>query len=208
MTGAGVDLGQLFDVGLFAIDDEQRRLMETARAEFVTHGFRRTSVGDIARSAKVSRQTVYRRLGDKEDIVRTVTVNEVVTFFTAISEQVLAHDTPADRAVEAFALGVRECRTNPLMAALRQFEPDTLLSLLADQASALEPVRALIAIAIVADDMPMDAALRAADLMLRLTASLLMVPSEMVPIETDEQARRFAATYFTPLIEAAKSDQC
>jgi hypothetical protein len=52
-------------------------------------------------------------------------------------------------------------------------------------------------------DYPSDAALRAAELILRLTVSLLVAPTQYLPVETEEQAGWFASTYFVPLIDAA-----
>lgn len=203
MTPAGIEVDQLFGSALSATDAEQVRLLDAARAEFIEHGFRRTSVGDIARRAKVSRPTLYRRLGDKDEIVRQVVVREVVAFFVSISDRVLTKPTPAEKAIETFVVGIRESRRHPLVVALRQFEPETLTSFLADNVAAMEPVRAAVAVSIVADTLPLDAALRAAEMFIRVTASLLMVPSDALPVETDEQARWFARTYFPPIIEAS-----
>ncbi|WP_280357963.1 TetR/AcrR family transcriptional regulator [Nocardia otitidiscaviarum] len=203
MTPPGIDVEQLFGVGLPAGDAEQNRLLDAARAEFIAHGFRRTSVGDIARRAQVSRPTVYRRIGDKDEIVQKVVVREVVSFFLAISAEVLTKPTPAEKAVEAFVLGVRESHRHPLVAALRTFEPETLTSFLNDHMATMEPVRAAIAMAITGESLPLDAALRAADMFIRIGASLLMVPSDTLPIDTDEHARWFAQTYFPPIIAAS-----
>lgn len=52
------------------------RLLDAAREEFVAHGIARTAVGDIARRAGVSRPTLYRKCGDKEDIVAAVLVRK------------------------------------------------------------------------------------------------------------------------------------
>lgn len=202
MNHAGLGVEQLLQPGL-PTDDEQHRLLDAARAEFVEHGFRRTSVGDIARRAKVSRPTIYRRLGDKDDIVRQVVIRDVVAFFISISAQVLTKPTPEEKAIEAFVLGVRECRRHPLVAALQQFEPETLTSFLTDDVSTLEPVRAAIAMTIASETYPLDAALRAAEMFIRITASLLMLPSELLPIDTDEHARWFARTYFPPIFAAS-----
>lgn len=202
MTHVGIDIEQLFGSGL-ATDAEHSRLLDAARAEFVEHGFRRTSVGDISRRAGVSRPTVYRRLGDKDEIVRQVVVREVVSFFVAISSRVLTKTAPADRAVEAFVLGVRESRHHPLVIALQQFEPETLTSFFTDNTAPMEPIRAAIAMTIAGESLPLDGALRAAEMLVRITASLLMVPTDALPIDTDEHARWFARTYFPSIIEAS-----
>ncbi|MFF2555043.1 TetR/AcrR family transcriptional regulator [Nocardia sp. NPDC058058] len=202
MTHRGLDIEQLFGTGL-ATDAEHGRLLDAARAEFIEHGFRRTSVGDIAHRAGVSRPTIYRRLGDKDDIVRQVVVREVVSFFVSVSGRILTRTAPADRAAEAFVLGVRECRRHPLVIALRQFEPDTLTSFFTESAAPMEPIRAAIAMTIADDSLPLDSALRAAEMLVRVTASLLMVPTDVLPIDTDDRARWFARTYFPPIIEAS-----
>ncbi|OBY32380.1 TetR/AcrR family transcriptional regulator [Mycolicibacter kumamotonensis] len=202
-----MDLSQLASGVATTTDPEQRRLLYAARDEFIAHGFRRTSVGDIARRANVSRPTVYRRLGDKDEIVRAVVFTEVIEFFASISAEVLTKTMPADRAVEAFVRGIRACRTNPLVTALQQFEPDTFASLVSSEnAASMEAVRMAIASVVTGPAMPFDAALRAADLMVRVAASLLIAPSAVVPVDTDERARWFAVTYLVPLIEAAALD--
>ncbi|MEC3918399.1 TetR/AcrR family transcriptional regulator [Nocardia sp. CDC160] len=203
MTDAGMDLEHLLAVAPPTGDAEHTRLLDVARAEFIEHGFRRTSVGDIARRAKVSRPTVYRRIGEKDEIVRQVVVREVVSFFAEISGQILDQGNPTDKAVEAFVLGIRECRRHPLVAALRQYEPETLTSFLTDHSTTFEPIRVTIAAALADDTLPFESALRAAEILIRLTASLLMVPSAVLPTNTDDHARWFARTYFPAIIQAS-----
>lgn len=199
-----MDIAVLMAAAVTNSDPEHRRLLDAAREEFVTHGFRRTSVGDIARRAKVSRPTVYRRLGDKDQIVRAVTLAEVMDFLLGIRHDVLAKPSPGDRAVEAFTRGIVACHGNPLMSAILKFEPETLSSLATPENSGwMQTLRSAVASVLVGPDYPDDAALRAAELMLRITISLLVAPTEFLPVETEAQARWFANTYFVPLIEAA-----
>lgn len=202
-----MDISQLDPGVAHTTDPEQRRLLRAAREEFIAHGFRRTSVGDIANRAKVSRPTVYRRLGDKDEIVRAVVIGEVIEFFTSIMGQVLAQPTPGDRAVEAFVRGMSACRTNPLVLALQKFEPETLLSLVSgDGAKSMETVDMAIASIITGPGLSSEGARRAAEFMIRITASLLVSPSKVLPVNTDDRARWFATTYFVPLIEASSLD--
>ncbi|SUD47706.1 DNA-binding transcriptional repressor AcrR [Nocardia otitidiscaviarum] len=203
MTHMGMDVEQLFGSGLLTTDVEQGRLLDAARTEFVEHGFRRTSVGDIARRAEVSRPTIYRRLGDKDEIVRQVVIREVVSFFLTVSSRILAKSSPEEKAIEAFVLGMHEARHHPLMAALRQFEPETLSSFLSDHLATMEPIRAAVAMALTGESLPLDGALRAADMLIRVSASFLMVPSDSLPIDDDDQARHFARTYLPAIIAAS-----
>lgn len=202
-----MDLSQIASEIAPSADHEQERLLDAAREEFVAHGFRRTSVRDIAHRAKVSRPTIYRRLGDKDEIVRAVIFAEIMDFFNHASGAVLAQPTPGDRAVEAFVRGIAACQVNPLVAAVQKFEPETLASLLSGgTAESLEMIRTAVASAITGPTLPFDRALRAAELMIRVTVSLLVAPSPVLPVDTDERARWFANTYFVPLIEAARLD--
>lgn len=203
MVELGSELARLF--GAATSDDREReRLLDVAREEFIQHGFRRTAIGDIAGRAGVSRPTIYRRCGDKDDIVLAVVVRDVVQFFVGISDQVMSKPSPGERAVEAFVAGMRECRTHPLVAAIRKFEPETLTTLLSgDRDAAVTPVRTVIALALADETLPFEAAEAAAELMIRITASLLVSPTDVLPVDTDERARAFARAYFVPLITAA-----
>lgn len=188
-------------------DPEQRRLLRAAREEFVAHGFRRTAVGDIARRAKVSRPTVYRRLGDKDEIVHAVVATEIREFFDSIKAVVVAQPTAGDRAVEAFVRGMFACRTNPVVMALQKYEPETLATLVSGESTGpVETLRTAIAAVISSPTLPFDGAARAAELMVRIAFSLLVGPSKLVPVDTDERARWFATTYFVPIIEASSLD--
>gem|GEM_PF-2632655 len=52
------------------LDAEDIRLIEAARDVYIERGFKGTSTDDIARAAGVTRVTLYRRLGTREDIIR------------------------------------------------------------------------------------------------------------------------------------------
>lgn len=85
--------------------------MDAAREEFIAHGIARTAVGDIARRAGVSRPTLYRKCGDKEDIVAAVLVRETTEFFVRAQAVLAPLSNAEDRMVEAFVMGMREAAT-------------------------------------------------------------------------------------------------
>lgn len=45
---------------------------------------------------------------------------------------------------------------------------------------------------------------QAVEIVIRVIATLLMAPTPLLPQDTDDQARAFAAKYFVPLVEAAR----
>lgn len=200
MDPLGLDLSALAG----SADPETTALLDVARAEFVSHGFRRTSVGDIARRAGVSRPTVYRRIGDKDQVARTVVLREVLHFFLNAAVRFIALPTAGERTVECFVAGVVELRRNDLAQAVLEYEPEALLALGGTtHGHALELVRDAIAVGLAGQDLAVEAARPAAELILRITASLLVEPSDLLPLETADDARRFATTYFLPIVETA-----
>jgi len=52
--------------------ETRRRVLATAREEFVCHGYARTSISGIAAAAGVSRETVYHLFGGKAAVLKSV----------------------------------------------------------------------------------------------------------------------------------------
>lgn len=185
-----------------ALSDEDHRLLDEARALIVTYGFRRTLIDDIARRAGVTRRTVNRRLGDKNRIVRAVVVREVETFFRQTLVGLLGVGTPAERTVEAFVTGVVAFHQNDVAQAVLRHEPETFLALTNDWSEEwTAPMRDLVAVGLLGPGLDMDEARRMTELILRITASLLVAPTSTLPLRTEADARWFAQTVFVPIIE-------
>ncbi len=181
------------------------RLLDAAREEFVAHGIARTAVGDIARRAGVSRPTLYRKCGDKEDIVAAVLVRETTEFFVRAQAVLAPLSNAEDRMVEAFVMGMREARDHPLVLALKEFDAESFSRNVFDvSASGYQGLLAVIAELLADDTYPAVAVRRALDLALRLTSTFLMNPSMLVPTDTDEDTREFAGRYLLPLMRAAR----
>ncbi|MEM1299751.1 MAG: TetR/AcrR family transcriptional regulator [Pseudomonadota bacterium] len=50
--------------------DTERKIIEAAIGTFVRYGAKKTTMGDIAEAAGVSRQTVYDAFGNKDEVIR------------------------------------------------------------------------------------------------------------------------------------------
>ena len=180
-------------------------LLDAAREEFIAHGIARTAVGDIARRAGVSRPTLYRKCGDKEDIVAAVLVRETTEFFMRAQAALAPLSNAEDRMVEAFVMGMREARDHPLVMALKEFDAESFSRNIFDvNASGYQGLLAVIAELLADEDYPIPAVKRALDLALRLTSTFLVNPSALVPTDTDENTREFAGRYLLPLMRAAR----
>jgi AcrR family transcriptional regulator len=199
-------LAQVLAVQPFIEDPERDRLLDAARAEFIAHGLQRASVGEIARRAKVSRPTLYRKLGDKDDIIAGVVVREVLQAVISVQAEIAPLDTVEERVVEAFVIAMREALANPVAGALRQFEPESFSPLLVDSdQSAYQLVRTAVVLQLLDSALTMAAAEQAVELMLRISVSLLLVPTPALSVQTDDDARAFARAYLLPILEAARA---
>jgi len=203
------DLSSL--AGAFATANSQpitaarERMLDSARAEFIEHGIARTSVAAIAQRAGVSRPTLYRQCGDKDQIVADVVQRDVIDFFTRAHQVVSALDGAEERVIEAVVMGLRESREHPLVRALRAYETESFTAHLVEMNT--PTYRAMIAVVAMmfADDEYRPAALeRALDVALRVIATLLISPSPYSPTDTDDNARAFANRYLVPILRASR----
>jgi AcrR family transcriptional regulator len=183
----------------------QERMLDAARAEFIDHGIARTSVATIAQRAGVSRPTLYRQCGDKDQIVAAVVQRDVIDFFSRA--KVAVEDVSGgveERFVEAVVMGLRESREHPLVQALKAFETNSFTERLVDMNTpTYRAMLAIIALMFANDEYRAPVLERALDMVLRIIATLLISPSPYVPTDTDENAREFANRYLVPILRAS-----
>jgi AcrR family transcriptional regulator len=196
-------MAQILSGQAMAEDPEQGRILDSARAEFVAHGFRRAAVADIARRANVSRQTLHRRCGDKDEIISAVILREVLDFFLQTGSRVQPGLTTEEQVVELFTLGMQACQQNPLVKAIKEYEPEliSLQNWFDDESEGYRTLRKLLALRLAPERT--EAAERVVELTLRITATLLLAPTTILPVDTEDQTRAFARTYFLPILAAS-----
>lgn len=68
-------------------DRKHQAITEAATDLFLANGFTRTSMDDVARRAKVSKQTIYMHFGDKEKLLF-----EIVTAIMAVASDPFDHE--------------------------------------------------------------------------------------------------------------------
>ena len=61
--------------------DKARAILDAAAKLFLTQGFERTAMDDVARAAGVSKQTVYSHFQNKEGLFRAVIADRVAAYF-------------------------------------------------------------------------------------------------------------------------------
>lgn len=183
----------------------RERMLDAARSEFIDHGIARTSVATIAQRAGVSRPTLYRQCGDKDQIVAAVVQRDVIDFFARAKVAVEACGSVEERVVEAVVMGLRESREHPLVRALKAYETNSFTERLVDMNTpTYRAMLAIVALMFADDEYRAPVLERALDVALRIIATLLISPSPYVPTDNDDNARAFANRYLVPILRASR----
>lgn len=185
-------------------DDTEDRILDAAMREVAEHGTKATTMDDVAGAAGVARMTVFRRFGSKTALLERLVLRELRLFLERVDAALDAVDDPADRVAEAFVQCVRAGAEHPLVARLVRREPAATFARLAGgDPSPLELGRLYVAARIRAD---IPAAARRedpdviADVLVRLAATYVLVPSVAVDVADEDAARTFARRVLAPLV--------
>lgn len=187
-------------------DEVGVRILDAAHAEYHAHGFRRTSVDDVARRAGIGRATVYRRFASRDEIVQAVLMRETRRFFAQIAEATRDLPTLADRLVEGFVVGLRNAREHSLLQRILADEPEASIPFLTTRdGPAMAVMREFLQLQYL-DCAEASAGSRTAqpaevaEILVRLCISLVVNPDTCLPLRTDDEARATARRYLAPLV--------
>jgi len=107
-------------------------LLDAARACVLAVGLRRTTLTDVARRAKVSRMTMYRRWPDMGALIGDLMTREWSTLFR-FSVDAAVGATARDRLVDSMVQGVGALRSHPVFRRIVELDPEILLPYLVDR---------------------------------------------------------------------------
>ncbi|MFW0797270.1 helix-turn-helix domain-containing protein [Gordonia sp. CPCC 205515] len=182
--------------------DDSDPILDAALAVFADIGVRRATVDEVAQRAGVGRVTVYRRIGGKNEILAAVLIRESQRLFTQVREAADAASTYEDRVVYSFATTVTVVRSNPVWNRLLELEPATVLDQLTINASTvLAGAVAATADVLRGPDVPFDEAelLARAEILVRITHSILLTPHITLPLSTYDEVEAFARKHLVPI---------
>lgn len=190
-------------------DEVSGALLAAARQLMAAHGIRRLRMDDVAREAGYGRATLYRRFATRDELVWAVVSGEMAATLAEIEQAVLRLDALEDKLVEAFAATVEAVQQHPLLQRLLQIEPDLLLPHLTTGGAAVlgmarDHLGRLLARGQADGELgPMDVR-TAADMIVRLTHSLLLTPGGSIPCGDPAALRTFARRHVAgPLMRLA-----
>ena len=152
----------------------RQQLLDAALETATVHGISKLSMGDVAKRAGLSRQTLYRHFPSKEVLVASVVAAETELLIEQVTAASLDEDDPRDALEAAFATALRVTREHPLLDRLIRTEPESLLPLLtSDGGPVMSMVRSVVEQVIATQQPELDALTlrRLADIVTRLLVS-------------------------------------
>jgi AcrR family transcriptional regulator len=182
------------------------RVLDAAYEQFSLVGIQRSSMEDVARRAGVSRVTVYRHFANKDALVQQVLHREFERYVRRYLEDLEQAETAVDRILGGYVSTLQGIRRNPLLRGLLSVELDALVSSMAgrtDQVLAMarmfiaSQLHAEQAAGEIADHIDVDVV---ADLMTRVAISYVLIPSDVIDLDDDEQTLAMARSFLLPML--------
>lgn len=193
-------------------DAKATEIIDAALRQFELFGAARSTVDDIARRAKVSRVTVYRRFPGKEALVNAVILRELRRFLVNLDAVIKSYEDPNEKLVGGFLFTLKAMRSSRLLQRLLESEPEMVLPYVTTNGSPI--IRAgrdhlagyLIGFASEFDDRRSEEELlTVAEVAVRLILSFILTPEATVDLDDPEKAREFARRYLRPLLTGTPS---
>lgn len=189
-------------------EDPHAGVLDAALELFSRQGVARTTMDDVARRAGVSRITVYRRVVSKEVLVEQVVLREFRRYFDQFLADVSEARSAEERVVVGFVSSLRAIRRHPLIAGLLADRDLVGSSVLGHGGRTLQVVTDFLAAQLRLEQEgghvseALDTGL-VAEMMVRMSASFLLTPSERVDVEDDEQLAAVARAFLVPMLHPA-----
>lgn len=102
-------------------------LLDAARASVMAVGVRRTTMSDVARRARVSRQTAYRRHPDVASLLSSLMTREFGRVIEAAAAHAAQLGSGRERVVGQAVHGARLLASEPLFSRILDVDPELLL---------------------------------------------------------------------------------
>lgn len=187
------------------VDAVRTRLLDAAYEQFCRSGIHRSSMEEVARRANLSRVTLYRRFESKDALVEQVLLREFRRYFDQFLIDIRTACTVADRIVLGFVSSLRAIRTNALIGGLLDAEPMLLAGSLVGDGRMLAIARQFVAAQLrrerqagtISHELNLELT---AEMMVRIAASFLMVPTDIVDLDDEEQLAAIAREFIVPMI--------
>jgi len=204
MAQSGNLLSRALEAGPAEEGDEIfERILDAAMIEAEAKGLERITMDAVSARAKVGRMTVYRRFGSKEDLTAALAQREATRGLAEIAAAADLSKPIPEQVADGFVAALAVARSQPLLQRLARFEPEVLLASFNDPDDPLfGMLRSFVAAQITAtagDRLRADPE-EAAEILVRIGLSYLLIPDGIVDVSDEAAARRLAETLIAPVV--------
>ncbi|MDF1629981.1 MAG: helix-turn-helix domain containing protein [Alcanivoracaceae bacterium] len=189
-------------------DSTSDLVLDSALSLFIEFGLRRTTMEDVALQAGIGRATLYRRFGDKDQLVQAVILRECQQQLAMIEQCLEGQRSAVDLLIEAFVLAVTRAHVHPLLIRLLNSEAESILPYLTTRLPQVTTFARLYLAAQLTKSQQQGyiaklPAEQTAELLLRLLQSLVLSPDGVIDPSCEASVRDFANTFLRPLLTPA-----
>jgi AcrR family transcriptional regulator len=179
------------------------RILDATVQEAALGGLRRLAIDDVARRAGTTRMTVYRRFGRREQLIEAMAVRETRRFIEALTLATAHARTIEEQGAEAFVSGLRFMHAHPVARRAIDSEPEAIvLYLQAEDGRLFDMARDFVAAGLRAAGVEPVRVDPAAETMVRLFVSFLLLPRSVVPMDDADAVRRYVRSCIAPLVSS------
>lgn len=185
-------------------DPIREQILDAATAQFESVGITRSTMNDITRRAGLARMTLYRRFGNKQELVEATLLREAAYFLSDLQKEIDGHVTIEDKLTEGFSFTVEKLRDHDLLNRLLETEAEATVPYFTVQGAPLITAAAHFLASEVSRSLPdsrsYDELLVVAEVTVRLVISFVLSPSMVIDLDDPEVARAFARNQLGPLL--------
>ncbi len=174
-----------------------QNILDAATRLFVERGVSTVGMGDVAKAAGCSRQTLYRYFDSRQDLHLAFAHREAIRLVTLVADEVASIDDPGERLVEIIVALLREVRATDYLAAwFRSGEP----ALAAEIANSSQMIESLALTFIAHPGHSSEKSIQLTRWCIRVTMSLLITPGS-----DDADERQSLELFVAPLVKTGAS---
>ncbi len=119
--------------------DTREQILAAAVTAASVHGVSRLSMTDVARTARVSRPTLYRYFASKQDLLAAALLAETTVLVSQVIEAVAPLDDPREAIEMGILVTLRLAREHPLLDRIVRTEPESLVPVLVAELDPTSP---------------------------------------------------------------------
>jgi AcrR family transcriptional regulator len=188
-----------------AEDRMSERILDAARDLVAASGLRNLTMDDVAARAGVGRMTVYRRFSGRDRLVDSLAIREVRRCLAELDEAVDESAPIAEQIADGFATSLRLIREHPLLDRFARHDPETALEALNADGGAIFALSRAFTAGLIREaqergEVGSVDADQAAELLVRLGVSFVLIPGTALPLEDEAEAREIARRLIAPIL--------